>query len=163
MLRYAPELADKNYASGLIAYASIFKALALTNMAMFWEQVPDTIGVNVNTGFVSNTVALNKALDVVNNALSTVSANAIAPSFLFSIPAGVDIVNTLQALKARLCALYRQLCTGVGRSQRSGSYKKINFEFRSPGAEPYLRNGCFNEQRISTGGFYYGAAGSVGT
>jgi hypothetical protein len=102
VLKYAPELADKNYASGLIAYASIFKALALTNMAMFWEQVPDTTGVNVTTGFISNTLALNKALNVVNNALATVSANAMAPSFLSSIPAGIDIMNTLQALKARL-------------------------------------------------------------
>lgn len=100
VLTYAPELADKNYASGLIAYASIFKALALTNLAMFWEQAPDTTGVNV--GFITNTQALNKALDVVNNALATISANAISASFLSNIPAGIDIPNTLQALKARL-------------------------------------------------------------
>jgi hypothetical protein len=36
VLTYAPELADKNLASGLIAYASIFKSLALGNLAMFW-------------------------------------------------------------------------------------------------------------------------------
>ncbi len=100
VLKYAPDLADKNYASGLIAYASIFKALALTNLAMFWEQTPDTTGVNA--GFIANTQALNKALDVVNNALATVSANAISATFLANIPAGIDIVNTLQALRARL-------------------------------------------------------------
>lgn len=32
----AEELADKAYASGLIGYASIFKALSIGNMAMFW-------------------------------------------------------------------------------------------------------------------------------
>ncbi|HEX6427682.1 MAG TPA: RagB/SusD family nutrient uptake outer membrane protein [Niastella sp.] len=102
VLKYAPELADKNYASGLIAHASIFKALAITNMAMFWEQVADTTGVSVNAGFIPNTTALNKALDVVNNALATVSANAISSAFISNVPAGIDIINTLQALKARL-------------------------------------------------------------
>ena len=33
VLANAPNLADKNYASGLIAYASIFKALSIGNMA----------------------------------------------------------------------------------------------------------------------------------
>lgn len=102
VLKYAPDLSDKNYASGLIAYASIFKALALTNLAMYWEQVPDTTGVNVKSTFISNTVALNKALDVVNNAMAVINANAISAAFLSAIPAGISIPNTLQALKARL-------------------------------------------------------------
>ncbi|WP_205513334.1 RagB/SusD family nutrient uptake outer membrane protein [Longitalea arenae] len=101
VLNYAPELGDKNYASGLIAYASIFKALAIANMSMFWEQVPDTTGVGLQAGFVANTEGFNRALNVVNNALATVNANAISPSFLSNIPAGIDIVNTLQALRAR--------------------------------------------------------------
>ncbi|MCS3795323.1 RagB/SusD family nutrient uptake outer membrane protein [Niastella sp. OAS944] len=102
VLKYAPELSDRNYASGLIAYASIFKALALTNLAMFYEQVPDTAGVGLNSTFISNTLALNKALDVVNNALAVINANAISSAFLSAIPAGISIPNTLQALRARL-------------------------------------------------------------
>ena len=35
---------DKNFASGLIAYASIFKALSIGNMSQFWEKVPAGIG-----------------------------------------------------------------------------------------------------------------------
>lgn len=102
VLKYAQDLSDKNYASGLIAYASIFKALALTNMAMYWEQVPDTTGVGLKSTFISNTVAFNKALDVINNALAVINANAISAAFLSAIPAGINIPNTLQALKARL-------------------------------------------------------------
>jgi len=41
---------DKNYASGLIAYTSVFKALAIGDMATFWDHVPtgiaDTLGVS---------------------------------------------------------------------------------------------------------------------
>jgi hypothetical protein len=101
VLRYAPELADKNLASGLIAYASIFKAMAIANMSMFWEQVPDTTGVGQQVGFVANTAGFAEALGIVNNAIAVVNADTISARFLSSIPAGVDIKNTLQALRAR--------------------------------------------------------------
>src|SRR6185503_20679141 len=44
----AKGLSDKGYASGLIGYASIFKALALGNMSMFWEKIPAATGLNVS-------------------------------------------------------------------------------------------------------------------
>jgi hypothetical protein len=99
VLNNAPNLADKSYASGLIGYAAIFKALALANMAMFWEKVPDTIGNNVN--FINSADGFNRAIAVIDKALAAINANAISSSFLTNIPAGIDIVNTLHALKAR--------------------------------------------------------------
>jgi starch-binding outer membrane protein, SusD/RagB family len=105
VLKYAPELADKNLASGLIAYASIFKALALGNLAMYWENVPDTTGVNLQVGFIPNTQGFAKALATVNHALAVVNADTISGRFLTNIPAGINIPNTLQALRARY-ALY---------------------------------------------------------
>lgn len=90
---------DKTYASGVIAYTSIFKALAIGDMAMFWDHVPDTIGTN--TTFITSQQAYTKAVGILNNALATVSANAISSSFTKNVPAGIDIVNTLHALKAR--------------------------------------------------------------
>jgi hypothetical protein len=133
VLKYAPDLSDKSYASGLIAYASIFKALALTNMAMFWEQMPDTTGVGVNTGFIPNTAGFNKALDVVNKALATVSANAISASFLSNIPAGIDIVNTLQALKARLSLYTGNYAQALAAANAVDLTKKstLNFDLQS--------------------------------
>lgn len=101
VLTYAPQLGDKNIASGLIAYASIFKALALGNLAMFWERIPDTTGVGIPVNFIANTEGFKKALGVIDNALATIAANPISTSFLGNIPAGVNIVNTLHALKAR--------------------------------------------------------------
>jgi len=90
---------DKTYASGVIAYTSIFKALAIGDMAMFWDHVPDTIGTN--TTFITSQAAYTKAVGILNNALATVSANVISSSFTKNVPAGIDIVNTLYALKAR--------------------------------------------------------------
>ncbi len=90
---------DKGYASGLIAYASIFKALALADMSMFWDHIPDSTGSNVN--FIANTDGLKDAIATIDNALSTINATPVSTSFLSSVPAGIDITNTLYALKAR--------------------------------------------------------------
>src|SRR4051812_7745914 len=92
-------VADKTYASGIIAYTSIFKALAIGDMAMFWDHVPDTVGANVD--FITSQQGYTKAVGILNNALATVSTNAISASFTKNVPAGIDIVNTLYALKAR--------------------------------------------------------------
>lgn len=95
----AKKLADKNYASGLIAYASIFKALSIGNMSQFWEKVPDGTGTNVT--FISRVDGFKKAIATIDDALAAISANAISSSFVSSVPAGIDISNTLNALKAR--------------------------------------------------------------
>jgi hypothetical protein len=99
VLMNAPALADKGYASGLIAYASLFKALAIGNLAMNWNNVPDTIGANVT--FITSSAAFTKAIGILDNALAAVAANPISSQFVANIPAGIDIINTLHALKAR--------------------------------------------------------------
>jgi len=100
---------DKNYVSGLIAYASIFKALAIGDMAMFWDSIPAGVSDKPGgtaVGFISNNQGYLKAIAVIDNALSVVNANAISGTFLSNIPKGsVDIINTLYALKARFSLL----------------------------------------------------------
>lgn len=99
VINNAPNLGDKNYASGLIAYASIFKAMALGNLSMFWEQVPGSIGTNVS--FISRAEGFAQAIATIDAALAAIAANPISNQFLTNIPAGIEIPNTLQALKAR--------------------------------------------------------------
>ncbi|WP_461789161.1 RagB/SusD family nutrient uptake outer membrane protein [Pedobacter sp.] len=99
VINNAATLPDKNYAAGLIAHASIFKALALGNLAEYWERVPDGTGKNVQ--FITRAQGYSKAISTIDNALNVVAANAISSSFLGNVPSGIDIVNTLNALKAR--------------------------------------------------------------
>lgn len=99
VINNAANLPDKNYAAGLIAHASIFKALALGNLSEYWERVPASIGQNVS--FISRTEGFNKAIATIDNALAVIAANPISTSFVGNIPAGIDIPNTLYALKAR--------------------------------------------------------------
>ena len=90
---------DPGYASGLLAYASIFKALAIGNLATFWNNIPDTIGVKVN--FISSNDGFNKALFVINNAINAINTTPPGSTFLNNIPSGINLLNTLYALKAR--------------------------------------------------------------
>ena len=95
----ANNLGDKGYASGLIAYSSIFKALAIGNMSQYWEKIPDGTGKNV--GFVTRAAGFTKAISILDNALSVIAANPISASFASNVPSDINIVNTLHALKAR--------------------------------------------------------------
>ena len=95
----APGLPDQSYSSGLIGYASIYKAMALGSLAMFWEKVPDSVGTNVS--FVDRMAGYEKAIATIDRALAVINTTPISSSFAGNIPAGTDIVNTLHALKAR--------------------------------------------------------------
>jgi starch-binding outer membrane protein, SusD/RagB family len=95
----ANALTDKAYASGLIGFATIFKALSIGSMSMMWEKVPEGTGVNVN--FITRADGFTKAITGINEALAAINSNPISSTFLSNIPPGVDIVNTLNALKAR--------------------------------------------------------------
>lgn len=123
----AANLADKNYASGLIAYASIFKALSLGNLAQNWEKVPDSIGLNV--GFVSNIEGYKMAVAVCNNALSSIATNAISGTYITNIPAGIDIVNTLNALKARYSLFAGDFPTALAAANAVDLSRKSVFNF----------------------------------
>ncbi|MGJ1267311.1 RagB/SusD family nutrient uptake outer membrane protein [Sphingobacterium spiritivorum] len=99
VLQNADKLGDKKYAAGLIAYTSIFKALAIGNMAQYWENVPNGVGYNVP--FMSRKDAFNKAIEVLDNALKVIEANPISSEFLGRIPKDINIINSLHALKSR--------------------------------------------------------------
>jgi hypothetical protein len=104
VINNAANLGDKNYASGLIGYASIFRAQALGNLAEFWEKLPDTVGIGLTPNFIDRQAVYTKAVATIDRALSAIAANAISSSFLSNLPPGMEIPNTLQALKARyLC------------------------------------------------------------
>ncbi|MGN7820129.1 RagB/SusD family nutrient uptake outer membrane protein [Chitinophaga sp. 22536] len=97
-------ISDKGYASGVIAYTSIFKALALGIQANYWEQVPDTIGnpdATIRVGFIPGKQGYARAVRTIDNALNTIAANPISSAITPFLPKGINVVNTLYALKAR--------------------------------------------------------------
>lgn len=127
VLTNAPALADKGYASGLIAYASLFKALVIGNLAMNWDHVPDTIGANVT--FITSSAAFTKAIGILDNALAAIAADPISSQFVANIPAGIDIVNTLHALKARYALNVGNNALALAEANAIDLTKKSTFNF----------------------------------
>lgn len=127
VINNAANLADKNYASGLIAYASLFKALALGNMAQSWENVPSGIGQNVT--FIDRIAGLNKAIAVIDNALATIAANNISTSLIGNMPPGIDIQNALYAIKARYALFAGNYALALSAANSVDLTKKSTFTF----------------------------------
>lgn len=126
-------LTDKGYASGLIGYATIYKALSIGCQSSYWEKVPDTVGITATT-FSDRLVGYAKAIAAIDKALVTISANAVSSSFLSDIPAGVDIVNTLNALKARYSLFAGNYAAALIAANAVDLTKKsvMNFEAANP-------------------------------
>jgi starch-binding outer membrane protein, SusD/RagB family len=99
VIRFASGMQDPAYASGLIGFVSIYKALSIGNMSMLWENVPDTTGTNVN--FISRAEGFQKAIAVIDKAIAALTANPPNTQILGRLPAEVDVMSTLNALKAR--------------------------------------------------------------
>jgi len=130
----AKTLPDKNFASGLIAYASIFKALSIGGLSQFWEKVPAGIGVSVT--FIDRVDGYKKAITVIDEALAAITANAISAAFISSVPAGIDINNTLHALRARyslFAGLYPQ---ALAEANLVDLTKKSTFNFDALSLNP---------------------------
>ncbi|MFD2721817.1 RagB/SusD family nutrient uptake outer membrane protein [Hymenobacter monticola] len=92
----APEAGTR---SGIVAYASIFRALSLGTLAQFFEQVP--LAVQENAPFVPRVQALQNAVAQLETAATQVAATPVSADFNSKIVPGLDLPNTLQALIAR--------------------------------------------------------------
>jgi len=131
----AAQLGDKGYASGLVGYASIIKALSIGSLSMFWEKVPDTVGTPT-TVFVDRVQGFNKAIAAIDKALTTISGNAISAGFLTDMPGGVDIVNTLNALKARYSLFAGNYAAALAAANAVDITKKSTFNFEAATPNP---------------------------
>ena len=134
----AAQLGDKGYASGLIGYASIIKALSIGSLSMYWEKVPDTVGTSA-TVFIDRVQGFNKAIAAIDKALAAIGANAISAGFLTDMPAGIDIVNTLNALKARYALFAGNYSAALAAANAVDLTKKSTFNF-----EPATPNPVYN-------------------
>ncbi|MDQ6757060.1 MAG: RagB/SusD family nutrient uptake outer membrane protein [Bacteroidota bacterium] len=136
LIASANTLGDKNYASGLIAFADIFKALALGDLSMFWEKIPATTGVNVN--FIDRVQGFTKAIAAIDEALAAISANAISSKFLIALPPSpaIDISNTLHALKARYALFIGNYSLALSEANAVNLAVKSTFNFTTVTLNP---------------------------
>lgn len=134
VIENAKDLSDKSFASGLIAYASIFKALSIGNLSQFWEKVPAGIGSNIS--FVDRADGFKQAIAVLDEAQAAISANPISAAFTSSVPAGIDIPNTINALKARFYLYSNLMPQALASANLVDVTKKSTFNFDALSLNP---------------------------
>ena len=134
VINNAANLGDKNYASGLIGYATIFKALAIGDLAMFWEKVPAGIGKNVS--FTDRAQGFTAAVAAIDNALTAITANPISSGFLTNLPGGIDIPNALHALKARFSIFLGTNAQALTEANAASLTVKSTFNFTTVNLNP---------------------------
>jgi hypothetical protein len=134
IINNAVGLSDKGYASGLIGYSTIFKALALGDLSMFWEKIPAGIGQNIT--FVDRMLGFTKAIAAIDIALTAINAAPVAASFISNIPAGINIVNTLHALKARYSLFTGNYAQALSEANLVDLTVKSTFNFTTVNLNP---------------------------
>ena len=92
----APEAGTR---SGIVAYASIFRALALGTLAEFFEQAPLVTGDNAP--FVPRAQLLADAVTQLEASATLLAATPVSADFTSKVVPGLDLANTIQALIAR--------------------------------------------------------------
>lgn len=139
----AEKLGDKGYASGLIGYVTVFKALALGNVSSFWQKVPVTIGKNVP--FVDRIDGYKAAIAAIDNALAKIAANPISTQFSSTVP-DLNIVNTLHAIKARYALFSGQYALALTEANAVSLSSGVGFTFDN--ANPNVLNTIISSNNV---------------
>jgi hypothetical protein len=89
--------------AGIIALGSLYKAMTLGHLAMYFEQVPTETGTPSNGAiFRSRADVLTEVNRLLDNAASQIASNPPGSEFTGSILArGFNLPNTIQAMRAR--------------------------------------------------------------
>jgi starch-binding outer membrane protein, SusD/RagB family len=104
ILNNLDKVGEPGVKSGLQAYASIYKALAIGVTSQFWENVTiETVspGLSTPAKFVTRLDGLKEAIRLLEAASANITTNPTTANFNSRIVVGLDIPNTLNALIAR--------------------------------------------------------------
>lgn len=133
---------DPGTKSGVVAYASIFRALALGTLAQFFEQTPITTGSNAP--FVPRAQALQQAIQQLETAAALIAATPPSATFNLAVVPGIDISNTLQALIARYSLLAGDYDKALAAAGRVDLTKRSVFTFDDNSRNPVFETAFSN-------------------
>jgi len=101
----APQIStvEPTLLSGIMGQAYLFKAMALSELAMAFPQVNINTSTTAPVKFVSRAQAFTEAIRLLDLGVATVTANVPNASFVSSVSGtDFDLVNTLYAMEARI-------------------------------------------------------------
>ncbi|SMB97743.1 hypothetical protein SAMN00120144_1603 [Hymenobacter roseosalivarius DSM 11622] len=127
VLANAGNAGDAGTRSGIVAYASIFRALALGTLAQYFQQAP--LVVQPNAPFVDRIALLQSAVAQLEVAATQLATTPVSADFNAKIVPGIDIPNTVQALIARYSLLAGDYDKALAAAARVDLTKRSVFNF----------------------------------
>jgi hypothetical protein len=118
---------DAGTKSGIVAYASIFRALSLGTLGMFFEQSPITTGNNAP--FVPRAQVFKEAITTLEAAATQVASAPVSADFTSKVVTGIDLANTIQALIARYALFSGDYDKALAAAAKVDLTKKSIFNF----------------------------------
>ena len=127
ILNNLSKVTDPGLRSGLQAYASIYRALAVGTMAQFWQQV--TVETATNANFVARDESLRQAITLLESAQTAISSTPIPASFAGRVVTGLDIPNTINALIARYALFVGDNAKALAAANKVSASSKSSWNF----------------------------------
>lgn len=152
-------ITDAGLKSGVVAYASIFKALSLGTLAQFFQQAPITTGTNAP--FVPREQLLRAAIQQLETAATLVGTTAPSANFLNRVPAGIDIPNTLQALIARYALFVGDYDKAIAAAGRVNLSVRSSFTFDDNARNPVFETAFGNVNVFAPTNTNFGLTGAL--
>lgn len=125
---------DAGLRSGIVAYASVFKALSLGTLAQFFQQAPTTTATNAP--FVARDQLLKAAIAQLESAATLIAATPPSAAFTARVPAGIDLPNTIQALIARYSLFVGDYDKAIAAAGRVSLTVRSSFAFDDNSQNP---------------------------
>jgi starch-binding outer membrane protein, SusD/RagB family len=134
---------DPNMKAALQAHASIMKALALGNLAMFFEKAP--IVKAQKATFNTRQEVLTEAARLCESAASALNGVTIPAAFNARISGGIDYINTANALAARFYTMLGNSDKALETANKVDLTKKSQFTYDELSRNPVFETAFSNE------------------
>lgn len=132
--------------SGITAIARVFKAMALGNIALAFEQAPTTTDLAGTASFVSRQEVLEEAITLLNDALSTLDGTAPPDDFTSSILSITvsdnatpieGLRNVIHAYRARFNLLAGNDQAAIIAANQVNPAVQVTFSYNDQSQNPY--------------------------
>ena len=138
LITNSDKVGDVNVRNAIKIYGHLYKALALGTMAAFWENVPIDAGENAT--FKPRTEALQKAVQLLDDAFTLLGTTTIPATFTSQVGAEINLRNTLLALSARYNNMLGNNDAAISKAAAVDLSRRSSFFFNNTNPNPVFRS-----------------------
>lgn len=131
-------ISDQNYRNSVLAYAHLYKAMAIGTLAQFWERVP--VENKSGAEFVTRQAALAAAIKLLDDAFTLMSSTTVPTAFSSQVGTEIDLNNTLLALSARYNLMAGNFDQAIAKAGAVDLTKRSIFFYNTLNPNPVFRS-----------------------